>query len=344
MPKPTQILLYLIFISIAVGCSQKTYHDLPAYQYQATDGKPHYNKLEYWAAHPAKWDPSDSLPKQLRQQKNTNKDIDVFFIHPTSLTNMEDPRTNGPVDDPVLQAKTDYSSILYQASAFNEQARIYAPRYRQAHLRTYYSNDSLAAEQTFQLAYEDVKTAFTYYLQHENNNRPFILAAHSQGTTHAAKLLQDFIEGKPLQNKLIAAYIIGLPVPTNYFQTIPICTNPNQTGCVISWRTYKRGTTNEPLLQNETVKAIVVNPLTWDTTSTRAGLKTNPGSVLKNFNRIKRRVTDAQIHQNVLWSIKPKFFGNFLLKTNNYHIGDINLFYLSIRQNVKQRIAAYWKR
>ena len=41
------------------------------------------------------------------------------------------------LNDQSLNAKTDYSTILYQASAFNEY-RVFAPRYRQAHLRSYY--------------------------------------------------------------------------------------------------------------------------------------------------------------------------------------------------------------
>lgn len=350
----TNTLLFLTLLTI--GCSPKTYHHLRTYQYKSETGVPNYQQLDYWAAHPAKWDPSDSLPNRLMKERTKKGKIggnnsmtketlvDVFFLHPTSLTDFDDPRTTAPVDDAKIQAKTDYSSILYQASVFNEDARVFAPRYRQAHLRTFYITDTVVAQKIFDTAYQDIKAAFEHYLQQENNNRPFIIAAHSQGTRHAAQLMKEYIDGKPLQNKLIAAYIIGLPVPKTLFTTIPVCSDPNQTGCVVSWRTYQRGTTRDPILDNETIPAIVVNPLSWDTTSTRISRKENKGSVLKNFKRLKAKVTDAEIHNNILWSIKPRFFGNFLLKTNNYHIGDINLFYLSIRENVKQRIAAYWKR
>lgn len=346
----------LLLMLLTFGCSPKTFHHLPAYQYQSSTGIPNYQQLDYWAAHPAKWDPSDSMPKRLMKERakaRTNSGtisaakqhlVDVFFIHPTSLTDFNDPRTTAPINDAKIQAKTDYSSILYQASVFNAEANVYAPRYRQAHLRTFYLTDTLAAQKIFDTAYQDIKAAFEYFLQQENNNRPFIIAAHSQGTRHAAQLMKEYIDGKPLQNKLIAAYIIGLPVPKTLFNTIPVCSDPNQTGCVVSWRTYQRGTTRDPILAKETTPAIVVNPLSWDTSSTRISRKENRGSVLKNFKRLKAKVTDAEIHDNILWSIKPRFFGNFLLKTNNYHIGDINLFYLSIRENVKQRIAAYWKR
>jgi len=45
----------------------------------------------------------------------------------------------------------------------------------------------------------------------------------------------------------------------------------------------------------------------------------------------------------MLWIDKPKFFGNFLYNTKNYHAGDFNIFYMNIRENVQQRINAFWK-
>jgi hypothetical protein len=44
----------------------------------------------------------------------------------------------------------------------------------------------------------------------------------------------------------------------------------------------------------------------------------------------------------VLWISKPKFPGAFLLKTKNYHVGDINLFYRSIQENIESRKRAYF--
>jgi hypothetical protein len=45
----------------------------------------------------------------------------------------------------------------------------------------------------------------------------------------------------------------------------------------------------------------------------------------------------------LLFVKKPKFPWGFLYFTKNYHIGDINLFYINIRENVRQRIGAFWK-
>ena len=70
------------------------------------------------------------------------------------------------------------------------------------------------------LAYEDIRNAFIYYLKNFNDNKPFIIASHSQGTVHAKRLISEFIDGKELQNKLIAAYLVGIKVKENEFKDI----------------------------------------------------------------------------------------------------------------------------
>lgn len=325
-----------------ISCSKKNYASLPEYKFTSTDGKPDYSNLQYWAAHPWKNDMSDSVPKPLR--KNFRKDslVDVFFIHPTTLTAKDDQRWNAPVDDAFINAKTDHSTILYQASVFNEQCRVFAPRYRQAHIRAFFADEKEAAPY-FELAYEDVKTAFEYYLQHFNNGHPIIIASHSQGTKHAARLLKEYFEGKPLQNKLVCAYIIGLPVPENYFSSIPSCKDASSTGCLVSWRTFKKGYTEPNFVAKENFNAVVINPLSWTNDTIHIPSSQNKGGVLFKFNKLVPHAVDAQIHHNVLWTCKPDVFGKIFFTKKNFHVGDINLFYMNIRENVKNRIAAYWK-
>jgi hypothetical protein len=54
-----------------------------------------------------------------------------------------------------------------------------------------------------------------------------------------------------------------------------------------------------------------------------------------------KHTTDAQSSNGLLYVSKPKFPWGFLYSTKNYHIGDINLFYLNIRENVRQRIRSF---
>ena len=343
MNKPTVFFLCFAIATLAVSCSPKNFSGQAVYKFKSSDGKPDYRDLHYWAAHPEKWDPSDSVPKPLRNKEATDQTIDVFFVHPTTLTNQEDTNRNALIDDAAINSKTDYSAILYQASVFNADCRVFAPRYRQAHYNNYFTPDTARARQAFDLAYKDVKEAFETYLKYYNNGRPIIIASHSQGTTHAARLLKEFFEGKTLGNKLVGAYLIGMPVPETYFTTLKPCNDSLATGCFVSWRTYEKGFEGSEFVLKETFKAVVTNPLTWTMDTLFAPASLNTGGVLKKFNKLYPGVTDATVHKNILWSRKPRFFGNFLLRQKNYHVGDINLFYNNIRQNVNTRKRMYWK-
>ncbi len=201
------IFLYMV-LCILLACNRyKAYQD--QYNFKSKDGKPDYSDLNYWAAHPWKWDPSDSVPSALRHEMKDSL-ADVFFLHPTTHTKKRKAKDrNANIDDAYINAKTDYSAILYQASVFNKQSRVFAPRYRQAHIKTFFEKQDEETEKIFDLAYEDVKTSFEYYLQHWNKGKPVIIAAHSQGSKLAERLLKEFFEDKPLKNKLIVAYLAG---------------------------------------------------------------------------------------------------------------------------------------
>jgi Protein of unknown function (DUF3089) len=334
-------------VTLLAGCSAPAYTGL-AENYAhppQPDNYPDYNQLYYWAAHPALHDPSDSTPAAYRHFSKDSS-VDVFFLHPTTYTRDKDvegkPYTmqywNAAINDAALNAKTDYTAILNQASVFN-QYRVFAPRYRQAHIHSFFIADSIA-KPFFDTAYSDVKAAFHFYLQHYNHGRPFILAAHSQGTRHAARLLKEEVEGTPLVKQLVAAYITGLPVRRDYFAHLPPCNAPDQLGCIVSWRTVKKGYLPE-LVKKETFETININPLTFSAQVPRAGRDSNKGTILWDFENPKPRNVGAEVHGNVLWSTKPRFFGSFLFWNRNYHIGDINLFWKNVRDNVQVRVNAY---
>ena len=337
-----QFYLYIILAIVGLAsCSDKYQAFKSNYQFKSSDGKADYSNLNYWAAHPWKWDPSDSVPAPLRNESKDSM-VDVFFLHPTTYTK-NITASNAAIDNDYINAKTDYSAILYQASVFNQQCRVFAPRYRQANIKMFFSTDKEKAAAAFELAYKDLKTAFEYYLKTWNRGRPIIIAAHSQGSLLAERLLKDYFEGKTLQSKLVVAYIIGWPVPKDYFTSLKICEDSLQTGCICSWRTLRNGFV--PFyLKKDNGNSYVTNPLTWTTGNEFASRKLNKGSVLTKFNTVYTQTTDAQISNGFLYTRKPKFPGSFLYFSRNYHVGDINLYYLNIRENVKQRIGMFWKK
>ncbi|MHB1920911.1 MAG: DUF3089 domain-containing protein [Chitinophagaceae bacterium] len=304
---------------------------------------PDYSRLADWAANPAKENPSDLIPRPFRKSPRDSS-VDVFFIHPTTYTRKmkkgED--WNASLQNQLLNQRTDRSTILYQASVFNGCCRIYAPRYRQANLQAFFLNNPALKKRIFDTAYQDVKMAFQYYLQHDNHGRPIIIASHSQGTVHAGRLLKEFFEGKPLMHQLVAAYLIGMPIPRNYFSSLPPCRDSTQTGCFVGWRTFERGY-DPPSNHYSQDSSWCTNPLTWTLDTTLASSQLQLGSILLRFNKLIRTQTSAQIHRGILWISKPRVPGSFLIHNKNYHIGDINLFYANIRKNLRQRIAHYWK-
>ena len=322
---------------LLVACSPRYAAYVDDYEVPVTDSLPNYSNLYYWAAHPQKVDPSDSIPASLSDRSRDTL-ADVFFIHPTTYTRNRD-GWNADINDATLNAKTDYSSILYQASVFNQHARVFAPRYRQGHLSAFYADSSVSVP-VFEKAYADVKQAFQHYLNTYNNGRPIVIAGHSQGGLMAKMLLREFFDGKPLQKQLVAAYIVGWPVLQNYFKELPACATPQQTGCFCSWRTFQEGYRPD-YVEKETPPAVVTNPLTWTTDSTYVSRDANKGSILRDFNEVIPATTDARVYGGVLWSKKPKFPGSALFITRNYHIGDINLFYMNLRENVERRIYAF---
>lgn len=91
---------------------------------------------------------------------------------------------------------------MYQASLFNEVGKIYAPRYRQAHIFAFFSEDTVSAAKALDLAYLDIKNAFEYYLNNYNQGRPIILAGHSQGAAHLIRLMKEYFDNNELRKNL----------------------------------------------------------------------------------------------------------------------------------------------
>lgn len=334
-------LLFPMLIFLLNSCAPGYSRYIIRYEGKHGNTIPDYTNLDYWAAHPFKKDPSDSIPAPLIQEP-VDTSVDVFFIHPTTYTKKDFPegKNNADIIDAEINAKTDYTSILYQASVFNASARIFAPRYRQAHISAFFTMQKELAQPAFDTAYQDIKTAFEYYLKNYNNGRPIIIASHSQGTLHAGRLIKEFFENKPLKKQLVCAYLLGLPITQDYFTDLAPCKDSTSTGCFVSWRTLKKGYL-PGYVKIETTSAYVTNPLSWTSDSLYTDELLNKGAILWKFNKLLSHTTGAIVHQNVLWISKPKIPFSFLLNIKNFHAGDINLFYLNIRLNIKTRIAAY---
>lgn len=298
---------------------------------------PVYSDTTFWAALPFMKDPADSIPVHALSDNQSKAAVDVFFIYPTLYLKAKN--WNAPVAKTKFNREVDESTILHQASVFNGSCRVFAPRYRQMTYYGFYDEEG-ERECALELAFSDVATAFQYYLAHWNNGRPFIIAGHSQGSLMALMLLQQVVDGKPIQDQLVAAYLAGWPIKPSDLKAIPLCKGPNQTHCYVTWNTvawdYKLNKRSKQFFR----EAQCVNPLTWEVDTSYVGYNQNEGSLTRKYDTLLPFVTDAQIHGSLLWIHRDRLPGlaHFMKR---FHVADYNLFWSSIRENVAQRILAY---
>lgn len=303
---------------------------------------PDYNSESAWAALPFTKDVADSIPRKSDLSDfQASAKADVFFIHPTILTYKPKGKYkwNGDINDFELNNKVDNSTILNQASVFNGSCRVFAPRYRQAHYSAFTTENPDFKKQSLEIAYTDVRAAFMHYLENWNNNRPIVIASHSQGTIHAGMLIKEFFEGKPLQKNLVVAYLVGIATPKDYFSEIPLSTKRNDVGTWVSWNSFLKG--YYPEYYNDGLQAAAcINPLTWNDSEDWISHKENSGAVGFGY-KFKDQALGAQCHEGMLWIEKPRIFGKIFIRTKIWHFADINLFWNNIRENVALRLETF---
>ncbi|MBK7147574.1 MAG: DUF3089 domain-containing protein [Bacteroidetes bacterium] len=296
---------------------------------------PDYSLAKNWSALPFRQDAADFIPKAEEWVNDSLKEVDVFYVYPTMYKNGK--QWNADVNDKALNKSIDGKPVKYQASVFNQSCRVYVPRYRQSDVKAFYQLDQEGAK-SLAFAYDDVKRAFEYYLKHYNAGRPFILASHSQGTHHARRLLQEMIDTTTLRNRMVAAYVIGFGIDTAMYKVLQPCLEEKQTGCYITWASFKKGAIPE---MTSLYGNICINPLTWKATNEKADKICSKGAILLDFNKKYEKEICTEVHDGYLW-VENKL--PIVSGMENLHIADYNLFWYDIRENVKTRIAAFWKK
>ena len=293
--------------------------------------KPDYSKTKHWAL--------------IGDNNHGGSDLgaDVFYIYPTMYDKGEP--WVASIENEELNKEIDLWPIKHQASVFIGSGRVFAPRYRQAHYRVFMVEDSLCRP-AIELAYEDVKSAFVYWLENFDEGRPIIIAGHSQGTFHARLLLQDFFDDTELGERLVAAYLPGFDIYESDFEKIASCKTNKDTNCFCSWRTFATGYTpdwyKDELARNgEGNLASCINPISWSCGSEVSEKSAHLG-ILTDKNKFKYEHTlTAKVNGGILWLDKPHIIGGALIHQNNWHVGDYNLFWENIRTNVTERILSF---
>jgi hypothetical protein len=167
--------------------------------------------------------------------------VDCFYVYPTVSA---DPTPNSDMDP----GPEEHSIVRSQLARFSSACRIYAPMYRQVTLAGLLAGlltrPGGTPERT--IAYNDVRDAWHYYLQHDSAGRGVVLIGHSQGSFLLSDLIHNEFDGKPLQSRLVSAILLGmsLPVPTGKdvggaFQHVALCHSAGDTGCVVAYSSFR---------------------------------------------------------------------------------------------------------
>lgn len=170
----------------------------------------------------------------------TDPKVDCFYVYPTVSAEPT------PLAD-MTPGDAERHAVAAQAARLSSRCRVFAPVYRQvtlAGLRETLAHDGTAID--FDAPYRDVRAAWNWYLAHDNHGRGVVLIGHSQGTIILQRLIAEEIDGKPVQRRLVAAFLAGdpaLPVPTGarvggVFKHVPLCASAAATGCAYVWSSY----------------------------------------------------------------------------------------------------------
>lgn len=161
--------------------------------------------------------------------------IDCFYVYPTVS------KDEGGNSD-MLASHEERRVVEQQLARFGAKCRLFAPMYRQVTLGALQSLMlGRKSEADTQMAYGDVRDAWRHYLAHDNGGRGVVLIGHSQGARVLARLLAEEIDGKPAQKQLVSALLIGtgVPVEDGRYGSIPVCGAKGQTGCLISYASFR---------------------------------------------------------------------------------------------------------
>jgi Protein of unknown function (DUF3089) len=321
---------------------------------------PDYADVRSWAALPTNPGLTAYVPAGVEAAAKDSQ-VDVFFIHPTG--DMSGAGWNSSLDPNSQTEENTRWMMANQASFYNGCCAIYAPRYREASIFRYVSATPELYKKAGDFAYADVDRAFTYFLEHYSKGRPFIIATHSQGTEHGFNLIRRRIDGTPLAQRMVAAYLIGGGITdkeAGALKTVHVCASPTDLHCFVHWATYGEGAM--PVREDTKDKLVCVNPLSWKRDGGMAAASLNLGSEpISGRFQIKfwgndnasgmkfpplkaplKAWSGAECRAGFLFA-QDQSKGPFAAGAfgHNYHGLDYALFAMDIRENAKARMAAY---
>lgn len=279
-----------------------------------------------------------------------NKPADLFIVCPTVDLGMGGNKNMSLADNEAK--KNFYGALNMERGIYEQHCRMYAPYYRQAVLADY-DLPANEAEPYFNLAYKDVRAAFVYYMQHENNGRPFVLAGFSQGAEMCLRLLKEFGNDDFVKNSMVACYAIGwrfTPQEAEQYPYIRPAQSAGDLGTVIMFNSEAPEVTAS-LMVPQGAKSFCINPLNWRTDEKAAAKTLNAGACFTDYSgSIVREVPqltgcyiDTERGVLKVTDVDKKDYPPVLSVFTDgvYHLYDYQFFYRNLQQNVNLRVKTF---
>lgn len=248
---PRKLIIPLAFFVVLCGARAAFAQTQAQPATPAATSKNDYSDGKNWLCRPGRQDAcavdlnatvvaADGKLKQEKWSANPKAPVDCFYVYPTVST---DPTPNSDMN----AGPEELAVIRAQAARFGSECRVFAPLYRQVTLtalRAAIAGRPMTADRA--LTYNDVVDAWKHYLANDNQGRGVVLIGHSQGSGVLTQLIRNEIDGKPDQERIISALLLGTNVAVpkgkdvgGAFQHMPLCRSASQTGCVIAYVSFR---------------------------------------------------------------------------------------------------------
>lgn len=294
----------------------------------------------------------------LKVDKDCKFEVDVFYLNPTCVLEMENP--DGTCN--VSKGMRRLAEVFFadKGSVFSGCTNIFAPLYRQFTLPGVYGlvaggngYEVMCSKIKGSIVYDDCVRALDYFFEHYNNGRPFILAGHSQGSNVLLEILSVYMKDHPKEySRMIAAYAVGIGVTQEYLDANPhlkFAEGATDTGVVLSWNSEgipESGKYMESFLLGK--KCRMINPLTWSADTEYVPKERNKGSLVAVGDGTYKMITganDAKVDPErgslICTTCKEFLPMPVMVGDVSLHGMEYALYYKDIADNLFDRITAY---
>jgi len=224
----------------------------PAPAQPAASGAPNYANDSTWLCLPGRADicstplattalSANGYGSNGKSEVAKDPPLDCFYVYPTVSNDQA-------MNSDLNPGREEKIATEAQFARFASVCRTYAPIYRQmtvAAVAAYAAGGDIS--QAAAIAYRDVLAAWRNYLATRNQDRPFVLIGHSQGSLMLQQLIAREIENKPaIAGRMKLAIIPGFDVLVpqgrlvgGTFKKTPLCSREGETGCVMTWTSFR---------------------------------------------------------------------------------------------------------